>query len=88
MAIIHLSGHITKDRKLMVTLPQDVPAGDVLVTIELATDWTDEEIQAWMSRTPAANGAEAVAMLEAIDTSEWVDIDDPVAWVEDIQRPY
>jgi hypothetical protein len=38
MATIHLKGKLTEDRRLLVEIPDDVPAGDVQVTLEIAED--------------------------------------------------
>ncbi len=88
MTRVELPGHITEDGQLIIKLPAGLPAGDVTVTLELPDEdeWTDDEIRAFMNIQPAASGAEMAARLDAIDTSEWLDIDDPVAWVENVQR--
>ena len=40
MATIELRGHITKGGKLEVELPDDLPEGEVKVTIEMPADQT------------------------------------------------
>jgi hypothetical protein len=87
MTVIQLPGRITSDKQLLVELPANIPSGQVTVTIESADEiWTDTEIQAWMQRKPARDGEEAVTLLGSIDTSEWMDIEDPVAWVSAVRE--
>ena len=36
MVRVHLTGKITEDRRLIVELPNDIPAGEVQITLEAA----------------------------------------------------
>ncbi len=90
---IQLQGRITEAGKLEVELPDDLPPGDVQVTIEVPTSeelpweerpWTDEEIEA-MSHIEPKTGAEIVA---AGHVGGWEDygITDTVEWIEEQRR--
>jgi hypothetical protein len=35
MVTIHLKGKLTEDRRLIVEIPEDIPAGDVELTLEI-----------------------------------------------------
>jgi hypothetical protein len=35
MVTIHLKGRLTEDRRLIVDIPDDIPAGDVQLTLEI-----------------------------------------------------
>lgn len=70
MIALKLPGKITTDGKLIVELPQDVEATDVLVTIEAVDDdevWTEEELaelhQLLAMPPEPKTGAEIVAEL-------------------------
>lgn len=88
MAFVRLAGRITDDGQLVVKLPSGLPPGDVTVMIEMEKDveWSDAEIREVMSHAPALDGAEVIARLQSLDTSEWMYIDDPEAWVEQVRR--
>ena len=90
MLTLQVRGHITDEGQLVVDLPEGLPAGDVNVTLEISDiqedSWTDAEIARWMESKPATSGAEAAERLATLNTSEWMTIDDPIAWVEDVQR--
>jgi hypothetical protein len=85
--IIELRGRITEDHRLEVTVPDDLPPGEVIVTLEvpLSPTWTTLEIDALLNKQQPRTGAEIVALMEsgALEISSWeaLNIDDPVAWV-------
>jgi hypothetical protein len=85
--IIELRGRITEDHRLEVTVPADLPPGEVRVMLQLPTSltWTALEVDSLLERQQPRTGAEIVALLEsgALDTRSWeaLDIDDPVEWV-------
>jgi hypothetical protein len=90
MFTVQIRGQITDDGHLLVALPDGLPPGEVNVTLELpgeeANEWSEAELAIWMQDNPAESGAEAASRLAELDTSEWMHIVDPVAWVEDVQR--
>lgn len=96
MTIIHLKGLITADGQLQVTLPPDLPEGEVEVTLQLTpveaapaaeeeAPWTDEEIRAMINPQPKT-GAEIVALLKEMGGEGWDHITDSAAWVEELRR--
>jgi hypothetical protein len=87
MVTIHLKGQITKDGQLLIDIPNDLPPGDVDVTLEIPNldeQFTEEEIRELLTFTPTS-GAEVVA---AGLVGGWEDkgITDPVEWVEAQRR--
>ncbi len=66
MTTLKLKGFITEDRQLKVDLPDDVPAGEVEITLEIDQSITEEELKELMTFKPAT-GAEIADMLEAED---------------------
>lgn len=83
MVTIHLKGHVTPDGQVLFDPPQNLPPGEINITIEvpnLDEQFTEAEIKELMNFTPIT-GAEIVA---AGLTGGWEDmnISDPVAWVE------
>lgn len=87
MLTIRLKGQVTSDGQLLVDLPDNVPPGDVEITIEIAQadeSFTEAEIAELLTFKPTS-GAEVVA---AGLTGGWEhkNITDPVAWVEEQRR--
>jgi hypothetical protein len=87
MALLTLTGEITADGQLHVTLPQDLPIGKVMVWLSFPPvdspnllEWTDEALTELLTSRPMT-GAEIVA---AGLTGGWehLNITDSVAWVE------
>ena len=94
MAIIRLNGRITETGQLEVDLPDNLPAGEVSVTIEVDSEseipwekrpWTDEEIQTFL-RVEPKSGAEIVAQLQRDGGWEDQDIHDGAEWVNEQRR--
>lgn len=92
MVTLHLTGKISTDGELQITLPPGVPPGEVEVTITVPSPiqdnetWTDEEIQQMMQIAPKT-GAEIAAMLDDMEAG-YQHIRDSVAWVEVQRRKY
>ncbi len=91
MTILHLTGKITEDGKLVVELPEGLPSGDVELTLKVSEEedpenrpWTEEELREAFVFTPKS-GAEIIA---AGLTGGWEDhgITDSAAWVEEVRR--
>lgn len=84
--MLRLKGIITEDGKLEVNLPEGIPPGEVIITLEMDQPITEEELNELMAFKPAT-GAEIADMLEASDGWwEDVDIPDSVAWVEEQRK--
>ena len=87
MLTIHLKGQITPDGQLHLDVPENLPPGDVDVTLEipdLDQQVTEEEIRDLLTFTPTS-GAEVVA-LGLVGGWEDMNITDPVAWVDELRR--
>jgi hypothetical protein len=93
MVTVHLTGNITADGELKVELPEGLPAGEVRVTIEVASEadnsaeerpLTEEEIRE-LTRIEPKTGEEIVA---AGHTGGWehYGITDSAAWVEELRH--
>jgi len=87
MVTIHLKGRITSDGQLLFDVPEDLPPGDVDITLEIRdTDeqFTEAEIKDLLTFTPTS-GAQIVA--EGL-VGGWEDmgITDSVTWVEEQRR--
>ena len=87
MLTIRLNGQVTEDGKLLFDTPQNLPPGDVQITIDVPEpdeQFTPEEIKELLTFTPTS-GAEIVA---AGLVGGWEDmgITDSVAWVEEQRR--
>ncbi len=94
--LFRLKGVVTEDGELKVTLPKEVPPGEVNVTLEIPVEsatedadwenqpWTEEEIRELM-RVEPMTGAEIVA---AGLTGGWEEmgITDSVEWLEEQRR--
>jgi hypothetical protein len=57
MATLRLQGQITEEGELIVQLPSGLPAGRVIVQIEVTAEaadqsWTDDEIRKFMAAEP------------------------------------
>lgn len=84
--MLRLKGIITEDGKLEVNLPEGIPPGEVIITLEMDQPITEEELTELMAFKPAT-GAEIADMLEASDGWwEDVDIPDSVTWVEEQRK--
>jgi hypothetical protein len=88
MTILRLPGRITANGQLEVELPEGLPEGDVQVLLEMdeETGWTEEEIKRILQIRPAQTIEERNALLDALYSDEWHDIEDPVAWVEHVRN--
>ena len=87
MVTIHLKGQITPDGQLLLDVPENLPPGDINVTLEIPnTDeqFTEEEIKELLTFTPTS-GAEVVAT-GLVGGWEDLNITDPVEWVEEQRR--
>jgi hypothetical protein len=87
MEKLYLSGIITEDGRLEVTLPPGTPPGPAGVIVEPLDEnrpWTEEEIRAALVHHPKT-GAE-IAASDAIGSWAHLGIEDPVAWVEEVRR--
>lgn len=94
MIIIELQGYITETGQLQVELPDGLPAGDVVVKIEMPhpededdwekQPWSEEELKDLLTFHPST-GAEIVASGLA---GAWKDLDIPdgQTWVEEMRR--
>ncbi len=93
MVAIRLNGHITKDGKLEIDLPEGLPAGDVQVLIELSQQsdtqspqtLTRSEIQELM-QIELKSSAQLVKQLE--EEGGWEDrgIKSGAEWVDEQRR--
>ena len=57
MVTIHLKGQITPDGQLLLDVPENLPPGDINVTLEIPnTDeqFTEEEIKELLTFTPTS----------------------------------
>lgn len=86
MNVIHLKGIITQDRQLQLTLPNDIPTGEVDVTIYPTLSMEDTTLPATMP-SKSATGADIVAMMEKENLWWDLEIEDGLSWVE-AQRHY
>jgi hypothetical protein len=87
MVTIRLKGQITPDGQLLFDVPENLPPGDVDITIEIPNldeQFTEEEIKELLTFTPTS-GAEVVAA-GLLGGWEDMNITDPVAWVEELRR--
>lgn len=94
MTTLRLTGVITPEGELKVTLPKNMPAGEVEVTIQSLAeqspiiaeeeDFTPQEIEELLTFEPTS-GADVVAM-GLVGGWEDLNIDDPVKFVEEIRR--
>lgn len=87
MVTIHLKGQITSDGRLLFDMPEDLPPGDVDITLEIsdtAEQFTEEGIKDLLTFTPTS-GAEIVAS-GLVGGWEDMGITDPVTWVEEQRR--
>lgn len=91
MTIIRLKGNVNPNGELLIQLPTDIPAGEVIVQIEYgqaenAPTWSEEEwheIQAQIAGSfPLSDGAAIVEALAEIDLSDWISIEDSETWLE------
>jgi hypothetical protein len=87
MVTIHLKGQVTSDGQLLFDVPDDLPPGEVDITLEIPNldeKFTEEEIERLLTFTPTS-GAEIVAA-GLIGGWEDMNITDPVAFVEELRR--
>lgn len=87
MVTIHLKGQVTPDGQLVFDVPDDLPPGEVNITLEIPnTDeqFTEEEINELLTFKPST-GAEIVAA-GLMGGWEDMNITDPVAWGEEQRR--
>jgi hypothetical protein len=87
MVTIRLKGQVTPDGQLQFELPDNLPPGEVEITIEIPdTDeqFTDAEIRDLLTFEPSS-GADIIASGLAGGWED-MDISDPVAWVEALRR--
>jgi hypothetical protein len=86
MVTIRFKGEVTPEGQLVFDTPDNLPPGDVQITLEFSDGETfsEDEIQDLLNFTPKS-GAEVVA---AGLTGGWEhkEISDPVAWVEEQRR--
>lgn len=87
MVTIRLKGQVTPDGQLLFDVPDNLPPGEVDITIEvpnLDEQFTEEEIKELLTFKPTS-GAEVVA---AGLVGGWKDmnITDSVAFVEELRR--
>lgn len=87
MLTYRLTGHVSKNGKLQVRLPDGIPPGEVEVVITVpgsaaeSTAWTDDEIHRMMQVTPKT-GEEIAALLDEMEAG-FQHIADSAAWVEE-----
>jgi hypothetical protein len=87
MVTIHLRGRITPDGQLLLDMPENLPPGDVGVTLEIPNvdeQFTEAEIRDLLIFTPTS-GAEVVAA-GLVGGWEHKGITDSVVWVEEQRR--
>ena len=60
MVTIRLKGHVTAEGELVFDQPANLPPGEVEITIEIAEDFTEDEIHEVLNFTPRS-GADVVA---------------------------
>jgi len=87
MVTIHLKGRVTSDGKLLFDVPENLPPGEVDITLEIPSldeQFTPEEIKELLTFTPTS-GAEIVAA-GLVGGWEDMNITDSVAWVEEQRR--
>lgn len=87
MVTIHLKGQIMPDGQLLFDVPENLPPGDVDITLEIPNldeQFTQAEIQDLLTFTPTS-GADIVAA-GLVGGWEDMNITDPVVWVEEQRR--
>jgi hypothetical protein len=91
MLTIRLTGQVTPEGKLVFEVPENLPPGDVQITIEIPdaettdkADFTEHELRDLLTFTPKP-GAEVVAA-GLIGGWEHKGITNPVQWVEEQRR--
>jgi hypothetical protein len=87
MVTIHLKGQITPDGQLVFDVPDNLPPGDVDITLEIPNvdeQFTEAEIKDLLTFTPMS-GADIVAA-GLVGGWEDMNITDPVAWVDEQRR--
>jgi len=87
MVTIRLTGQVTADGQLVFDVPENLPPGEVDITIEvpnLDEQFTEAEIKELLTFRPTS-GADVVAA-GLIGGWEDMNITDPLAFVEELRR--
>jgi hypothetical protein len=88
MTVIHLTGRITEDHRLEVELPDDLPAGTVMVTLTPTPDedapWMPDEIREFL--TFEGKSGAAIAASGTFGSWAHLGIEDSVEWIQEQRR--